>query len=370
MTNKLQVGVIGLSAERGWASTAHMPAFRALARDMEFVGTANTSRASAEAAAKALGMGRAFDSVDSLVACPDIDAVVVTVKVRHHRDLVARVLEAGKHVLCEWPLASNLAEAQELAALAKRQRAIAAIGTQAVVSPEILFLRDLVAEGYLGDLRSATFLGSGYTWGDDVIKGDAYAMDPKNGATLLSVVAGHAFSALQCVLGPISKIGGHLTQRQFSTRIEDTGETIPMLTPDQMVAAGEFANGVPFSFQLRGGLPCGARLFWEIGGSERDLRVTSQPENLPLINSSVLRIESCRRGRTDHAELRVPSSYYLEFDGMPAIARNVAHLYRLLIDDIRNGTRTAPDFDHAVALHKLLDDFGTTPIAAQHSQTS
>lgn len=274
MAARLKLGMIGLTADRGWASTAHLPALRALSDDIEFIGVANSNRASAEAAVRSIGMGCAFDDADDLINSPDIDAVAVTVKVRHHRDLVAKVLEAGKHVFCEWPLGNGLAEAKELAALAERQRVVAVIGTQAVVSPEIRFLRDLLADGYLGDLRSVTFLGSGNTWGDDVTAGDAYAMDPRNGATLLSVMAGHAFSALQSVLGPISSIGGHLTQRQLSARVQETGETMPMLTPDQMVAAGEFTTGAPFAFQLRGGLPCFHQLVWEIGGSERDIRIT------------------------------------------------------------------------------------------------
>ena len=349
--------MIGLTAERGWASTAHIPALRALSEDIEFVGVANRTRASAEAAVKAVGMGRAFDDVESLVASPDIDAVVVTVKVRHHADIVARVLEAGKHVFCEWPLAVSLAEAEALVALAKRRQVVAVIGTQAVVSPEIRFLRDLVAAGYLGELRSVTFLGSGNTWGDDVTLGDSYAMDPKNGATLLSVMAGHAFSALEYVMGPISLIGGHLTQRQFSARVEETGQVIPMLTPDQMVAAGEFGNGVPFAFQLRGGLPGGTRLFWEIGGSERDLMITPHPGHAPVVNISALRIESCERSSTNYHCLTVPPAYYSGLHNMPAIARNVLQLYRLFIDDIISHTRIAPNFDDAVLLHRLLDDF-------------
>ena len=46
---------------------------------------------------------------------PEVDLVVVTVKVPHHRELVPSALEAGKHVYCEWPLGNGLAEARKLA---------------------------------------------------------------------------------------------------------------------------------------------------------------------------------------------------------------------------------------------------------------
>ena len=68
MKDRIRVGIVGLQAERGWGNAAHVPALRALSDDIEVVGVANTSRASAEAAVNAFGLGRAYDSVDSLVA--------------------------------------------------------------------------------------------------------------------------------------------------------------------------------------------------------------------------------------------------------------------------------------------------------------
>jgi predicted dehydrogenase len=280
MKNRVRVAIVGVSADRGWGSVAHIPALRALSDDIEIVGVANTNRASAEAAAKAFALGCAYDSVDSLLASPDVDVVAVTVKVPHHLELVTKALEAGKNVYCEWPLGNGLAEAEKLATLAKRKQAVAVVGTQAVVSPEVQFVRDLVADGFVGEVRSATYIGSGYTWGDEVTAGDAYAMDSKNGATLLSVIAGHAFSAMQSVLGPVSRVSGLLSQRRSTVRIVETGEAIPMKTPDQVIVAAEFNSGVPLAFHLRGGVPCGTGFMWEISGSERDLRIqisTSPP---------------------------------------------------------------------------------------------
>ena len=367
MKNRLRVGIIGLRAERGWGSIAHIPALRALSDDIELAGVANTSRASAEASAKAFELDRAFDSVDSLVTSPDIDLVAVTVKVLHHRDLVIKALEAGKNVYCEWPLGNGLTEAEEIAALARRKQAIAVVGTQAVVSPEVRFVRDLVADGFVGEVRSTTYVGSGFTWGDAVDAGDAYAMDSRNGATLLSVIAGHAFSAMQSVLGPVSRISGLLSQRRKTVRIVETGETIPMRTPDQVIATAEFASGAPLAFHLRGGLPCGERLMWEISGSERDLRISAKFEDIPVINISPLRVEAGMRGERGYSELEVPSSYYAGLDDAPA-ARNVEGIYRLMVNDIRQGTRNAPNFDDAVKLHRVLDAIGVSSKTGERQQ--
>lgn len=179
MKDRVRLGIIGLNAERGWANVAHTPALRALSDDIEVVGVANTNRASAEAAATALNLGRAFDSVDSLVGSPAVDVVAVIVKVPYHLDLVTKALEAGKNVYCEWPLGNGLAEVEQLATLARRKQVVAVVGTQAVVSPEVQFVRDLVSDGFLGEVRSTTYVGSGHTWGDEVGAGDVYAMDSK-----------------------------------------------------------------------------------------------------------------------------------------------------------------------------------------------
>jgi hypothetical protein len=83
---------------------------RALSDDFELAGVANTSLASARPAAAAFGLPRAFKSTAELVASPDVDVVVVTVKVPCHRELVSEanglpelwsILEAAGGRRCE-----------------------------------------------------------------------------------------------------------------------------------------------------------------------------------------------------------------------------------------------------------------------------
>ncbi|HWS63948.1 MAG TPA: Gfo/Idh/MocA family oxidoreductase, partial [Steroidobacteraceae bacterium] len=192
MERRFRVGIVGLGAKRGWATAAHIPALRALSDQFEIVGVANTSLASAEAAAAAFGLPRAFESAAALIASPDIDVVVVTVKVPYHREVVTATLQNRKSVYCEWPLGNGLAEALDLARLANDKKVLAVVGTQAIASPEVQFVRKMVADGYVGEVLSSTYIGAGFTWGDDVSLGEVYAMDSKNGATLLSVIGGHA----------------------------------------------------------------------------------------------------------------------------------------------------------------------------------
>src|SRR5436190_21204997 len=96
------VGIIGVSPERGWAASAHIPALRALS-NYEIRALSARSAGSARVAGEAFGISEVFSDHEELVSQPDVDVVVVTVKVPHHRELVSAALAAGKAVYCEWP---------------------------------------------------------------------------------------------------------------------------------------------------------------------------------------------------------------------------------------------------------------------------
>ncbi len=104
MTNKkIRIGIIGVDSKRGWASFAHIPAIRSFP-DFEITALSNRSKAEAIIAGEKFNIPHAFDDNRELVKSPDVDLVVVTVKVPYHKELVTAALEAGKYVYCEWPL--------------------------------------------------------------------------------------------------------------------------------------------------------------------------------------------------------------------------------------------------------------------------
>lgn len=83
----------------------------------------------------------------------------MTVKVPQHLELIRPALKAGKPVFSEWPLGVDLAQAKELADLADRRGLLTAVGLQARSAPPLRYLRDLVAEGYVGGCCRPTFSG-------------------------------------------------------------------------------------------------------------------------------------------------------------------------------------------------------------------
>ncbi|MDP0499908.1 MAG: Gfo/Idh/MocA family oxidoreductase [Verrucomicrobiota bacterium JB022] len=356
----IRVGFIGLNPDSHWAATAHLPALKALGERYEIVGAANSSPESSQRTAKALGLRHAFVNAQELVTSPEVDLVVVTVKVPHHLELVTAALEAGKHVYCEWPLGNGLAEARQLAALAAAKGVVAVAGTQARAAIEVEHLRRLIADGYVGTVLSTTLVGSGGNWAGECIADHAYLFDSANGATMQAIPLAHTLAALQDVLGPIDDVSARFISRFDKVKVSETGESLPKNAPDQVMIHGALASGAALSVHYRGGQSRGTNLLWEINGTSGDIQVTAGSGHAQM---APLTIRGAQ-GDAEELELLMPPAS--AYDGWPdsSIARNVARMYARMADDIQHGTRTAPSFEDAVALHQVLDNIERSAAAS------
>lgn len=147
--NKIGVGIIGASPERGWAAWAHVPALRALPQ-YEIRAVSTSRRESANAAQRAYRVD-AYDNPHDLVRHEGVDLVVVSVRVPNHYAAVLAAIEAGKMVYCEWPLATDTAQALEMASQAKQAGVRTVVGLQGRFAPQVQHARRLIEDGYLGN---------------------------------------------------------------------------------------------------------------------------------------------------------------------------------------------------------------------------
>jgi predicted dehydrogenase len=164
ISNKIRVGIVGANPNRGFASIAHIPALQALP-EFEISAVCTTRQESADAAARHFGVPLAFSDAEKLAQHPDVDLVSVSVKVPDHYLPVMAAIEAGKHVYCEWPLGRDTDEATRMLAAAERNGIRHAVGLQGQMSPAINYAKDLIAEGYVGRVLSATMIGCAPNWG-------------------------------------------------------------------------------------------------------------------------------------------------------------------------------------------------------------
>lgn len=346
---KIGVGIIGVQPGRSFAALAHIPALKALPQ-FEIVAISTTNLPRARAAAQEYGISSAFDNHSALIAHPGVDLVVVAVKVPHHAQLVSAAIEAGKAVYCEWPLGNGLAEAERMAELAARKGVYNVVGLQARSAPAVNYVRELVAQGYVGEVLSTTLIGTGMNWGPFMDAPNAYTADRRNGATLLTIPVGHTVDALCYALGEVTELVADMACRRTSTTSVETGTQIPMTAEDQIVIGGRLKNGAVLCVHFRGGMPRGTGLLWEINGTKGDLQVTAIGGHAQLFELSL-------RGATGeerelHA-MEIPAKYHWAPE-VPPMALNVAQAYVRVAADLRDGTHTAPGFAEAVTRHRML----------------
>lgn len=350
-TNPIKVGIIGVHPDKGWATTAHIPALKALP-EFRITAVSHNKQETARAAALKFGADNGFATTDELVHDPNVDLVVVTVKVPHHLELVTKALEAGKAVFSEWPLGMNLPDAERMLALARSKSAFTAIGLQTRAVPAVNFIKDLIKEGYVGDVLSVSIIGSGIIWGEEINESYLYTLDMGNGASMLHVPFAHTLDAALFALGTrLKSVRGTLSNSRSMTRVAETGNQVAFTAPDQIVVGGLLENGAALSAHFRGGLSRGTNFHIEINGTKGDLILTSP---VGYVGLGGFRVRGAQ-GEEQLHELPVPPSYEtLGFED--GFSQSVGVAYSRIASDLRNDTRLSPTFEDAVNLHRVLED--------------
>ena len=347
---QIGVGIIGVEPGRSWSAVAHIPALRSLPQ-YKFVALSTRRQESADAAARAYGIEHAFDNHQALVSHPEVDLVVISVKVPHHLELASAAIAAGKSVYSEWPLGNGLDEATRMADLARGKPLSTSVGLQARFSPLIRYVRDLIAEGHIGEVLSSTLIGNGLTWGGVVSPANVYTLDRRNGATLVTVTLIHAIEGLCYALGEITELQALTAQRRPHSTLAGTGEFLPMDADDQVVVAGRLQTGAILTVHFRGGEE-GTGLMWEINGTKGDLKITGNLGYPQMVDLELFRAAG---PYGEFKKIEVPSSYRTVSSDLPGPAVNIAELYAQFAEDMRNGTPHCLGFDHAVTRHELID---------------
>jgi predicted dehydrogenase len=352
MADKIRVGIVGATVTQGgsgWGANAHVPALKALP-DYELKAVCTAHEDTAKASAEKFGAELAFHDMDEMVAHPDIDLVVVCVRVPGHYDLVMKSLRAGKPTFCEWPLGANLKEAEEMAGLAGENSLPTFVGLQARSDPTVMYARELIENGHIGEVLAAHLSvmsgaqlerGSGRVW-----QGQR-----KNGANTLTISGGHGMEAMCAVLGEVAEVSARAATRIKEWRNTDTGENVAVDSPDVINVAGALKNGAEVSVQIAS-VPAGA------GGSRLD--IYGRDGALTLVAGGALSIGPNRlistKGREAPTELETPDRFKLVPEGTPGgSVLNVAQAYTRYFDASGDGDGFDPDFNYAVRRHKLID---------------
>lgn len=250
-------GFMGSAHSVGWRQA---PRMFSLPADVEMAVVVGRKPEAAAVAAEQWGWQESASDWREVIARDDIDIVDVVTPGDSHAEIAIAALKAGKHVLCEKPLANSVAEAEAMA-----QAAAAADGVRAMVGftyrrvPAVTFLRDLIAEGVVGEIQQVR-AAYRQDWLVDPEMPLAWRLQKEHaGSGALGDIGAHAIDTTQFVTGlAVSAVSGTIEtivkQRPLlgegsglsGTAADGYGE---VTVDDVAIFTGRLENGALVSFE-------------------------------------------------------------------------------------------------------------------------
>ena len=264
----------------GFIGTVHVEQLRRIGVDVR--GVLGSTPERGRARADALSVGRAYADLDDLLADPTVHVVHVTSPNNLHVPQASAILAAGRHVVCEKPLAMTAAESAGLVTQAAVSGLVNAVNFNIRFYPLHQHMREAIAGGQLGEIRFVT----GHYFQDWLLHDTDWnwRLDPSQGGALRAIgdIGSHwldllAFVTGQPIVSVMADLATFVTARQeptgpvetFSTDRSANTVTRPMGTEDAATLLLRFANGARGSVAVSQ-ISAGRKnsLQWEIDGSD------------------------------------------------------------------------------------------------------
>jgi predicted dehydrogenase len=284
----LRAAVVGL----GFVGRAHVEAIRTLGIPIQ--GLLGSSPSRTEEACRAFGLKRAYSSLDELASDPTVDVVHICTPNHLHCEFTKTLLDAGKHVMCEKPLAMNSKESAALVARARKRKLVGGVTYNLRYYPLCQEARALVKRGAIGEPRlvHGSFLQDWLLYPTDW----NWRLEPELGGELRAVsdIGTHWLDLAMWITGKrVTELCADLAtviavRHRPRTRVETFQQKIKELPADEVRIKTDDYASVLLRFQgsLRGVMTVSqvsagrkARLWFEVDGSEASLAWHSESPN-------------------------------------------------------------------------------------------
>jgi len=358
MNSKIRVGIVGAGT---WAEYGHIPSLKLLPQ-YEITAIFSRSQEKADAVAAQHGIKHAVNTLEALVSHPEVDLVLVLNPAPSHEHAIRAAIAAGKDVFSEWPLTPSKAVSQELMDLANQAGVRHIVGLQRRLGPDYRYVRDLVRDGYIGELRSVRLHVSVEYFQKRRLQSLYFTVPAENFSSLLSIYGGHFFDAVFTMTGHPDSIHA-LTVNQFKeVTLIESGTVMPHTLADQVVVSGSFANGAVLTAHLEAGKRNNFGWQLDLTGSEGDLKISNHTSFGNAFNV----IEGAQGDAQAMQVLPVPDMYnWLPPSELGGSQLELANLYAAYARDVQDGTRLAPTFADGLAMHELIDSIEASSSSGQ-----
>ena len=347
---RIRLGIIGANVGYGWTPRAHAPALAELP-GIELAAVCTAHEETAREAAEKFDVPLAFSDHQKMLKEADLDVVAVVVRVPKHYELTMDVIRADKHVYTEWPLGANLVEAQEMAVLARERNLSTMVGLQSRAAPVFLALKDLIDDGYVGEVLSADLrqFSSGVL---ERTSGRTWQKDVELGATTLTIPFGHSIDAMCMCLGEFESVSATVRTQVSQWHESDTDRMVEVTAPDTISVNGVLTSGAVASAQVVNVPYHGSGYRFEIYGKEGTLLVSSGGSP----STEFAKLYGARGASSEMEEIVISDRYTFVPDTVPDGAPfNIAQLWNRFATGIENTEDVEPNFDTAVQRHRLLE---------------
>ncbi len=272
----IRAALIGAS----FAKEAYLPAL-ATVDNAEVVAIASARMESARATADAFNVPNAYDDWREMLDKHPVDLVGIATPVVYHAPMTLAALEAGAHVICEKPMAMNSNESRQMLDKAEALGRVHMIGHELRFNPNRRKIKQLIADGYIGDVRHVNIVNISASWGDPASRpvNDWWSMAEMGGGRL-GANGSHQIDLLRFWLGDIGAISG-----QVATMVPDrigkhSGEPWTATADDQVSFTAEMETGAIASVFLSGAARHGIGNHVQIFGSEGTILLADSDEKL------------------------------------------------------------------------------------------
>ena len=359
--SRMRAGWVGAHIDGGWGGV-HGAVYPALP-ETDLVAVCNKHPEMAKAAAEKYGAQHVMIDYHEMVRIKELDLVIVTPVAMHH-DVGMAALEAGKHVISEWPLALTSQLAQEMYDLAKAKNLGTAVVLQARCAPAVMYLHDLIAQGYIGRPLTVNM-----TYHRDT------ALRPKDSVTrrmirkgvnnsALDVASGHSLHALLYCFGELESVCADVDTVIKEGTLADTGERVQVDAEDYVAFIGRFRSGAKVTVQVS--WLANPPLGWQVSaygtegcitltrnlGGDADIRFVG----LTVRGAKGLSPDTMGDSGNPLKQLPIPARYNWTPEFEPNVAAfPVAQLVRRAVHDFAAGKEARPNFLDAARMHRLLE---------------
>lgn len=339
---KIRVAVIGT----GFGATVHIPALTYV-EDTEIVAVCSRHEERAAAVAARHGIPTGSSDWRDVITDPGVDAVIVATPPYLHHQMVITAIEAGKHVLCEKPMARNLAETRDMAKLAATANVVAMVNHEFRYLPIRRRVKELIDEGYIGEPHALSMIVFRSTLADPDERSFGWMMEMDKAGGMLRASGSHYIDTLRWWLGDVHAVAGTTATMVTHRRLPDSATKARVDADDNFAFMLRFANGAIGSVHFSATAPTDAGESITISGSEGMLIVEGDSE-----------LYGARRRDVSLRELQVPDRL------MPKLPEFNHFLTRptiLLIQDwvkaIREGAnaRFSPSFEDGAKVQEVID---------------